>query len=431
MLDIKFIRANQDIIAATLKNKKSDVILSDLLDLDEQRRSLLSTIEELNKQKNDLARQTAQDTTNTELINQGKKLKLELEELESRYQEADQAFQALMLRVPNVPSDDTPIGPDESGNVVLREVGDKPSFDFKPKEHWQLGKELDLIDTETAGTVAGPRFAYLKGNLVLLEFALVQYVLSILTSSTNLATIIATAGLNVPATPFTPIIPPLFIKPDVFQKMARLEPRDERYHIPSDDLYLIGSAEHTLGPLHIDQILKEDTLPIRYVGLSTAFRREAGSYGKDTKGILRLHQFDKIEMESFTLPQQGLAEQDFFVAIQEHLMSSLGLAYRIVITCTGDMGDPDARHIDLETWMPGQDQYRETHSADYMTDYQARRLNTRVKRTGGNEYVHMNDATALAGRALIAIMENYQTAAGTIRIPEVLQPYMFGITEIK
>lgn len=214
--------------------------------------------------------------------------------------------------------------------------------------------------------------------------------------------------------------------------MARLEPKDERYYVQSDDLYLVGSAEHTLGPLHMDKVLKEEELPVRYIGYSTAFRREAGSYGKDMKGILRVHQFDKLEMESFSLPEDSVNEQNFFVAIQEYLMQELKVPYRVVQICTGDMGGPDARQIDIECWMPGQNRYRETHTSDLMTDYQARRLNTKVKRKNGTEFVHMNDATAIAvGRTIIAIMENYQTENGTVKIPKALQKYMFGIKEIK
>jgi seryl-tRNA synthetase len=216
------------------------------------------------------------------------------------------------------------------------------------------------------------------------------------------------------------------IRPEVFQRMARLEPKEERYYIPSDDIYLIGSAEHTLGPLHMDETIQEDRLPIRYLGFSTAFRREAGSYGKDTRGILRVHQFDKLEMESFVSPEEGFAEQDFFVAIQEYLVHSLGLPYQVVAICTGDMGNPDVRQFDIEMWIPSQGKYRETHTSDYMGDYQARRLATKMKRKDGKtEFVHMNDATAFAiGRTLIAIMENYQTADGKIMVPEVLQKYV-------
>ncbi len=433
MLDIKYIRQNPDIVREAILNKKSEVDLDQLLALDNSKRSLLTTLEQLNQSKNDIAKQISQSIGNQELIDQGKQIKLQLDEVDQRYRDIENQFDALLLKIPNIPTADTPIGPDESGNKVLRQVGDKPIFDFKPKEHWELGKDLDIIDNERAGQISGSRFAYIKGQLALLEFALVNYAFSILTNQEILEKIIRQNDLQVSAKPFIPVVPPVFIKPEIFQKMARLEPVDDRYHIITDDLYLIGSAEHTLGPLHMDETLKADALPVRYVGFSTAFRREAGAAGKDTRGILRLHQFDKVEIESFSMPEDGIAEQDFFVAIQEYLMQSLGLAYQIVITCTGDMGDPDARHLDLETWMPGQENYRETHSADYMSDYQARRLNTKVKTSSGkNEFVHMNDATVFAiGRTLIAIMENYQTKDGTIKIPEVLWPYMLGSKEIR
>lgn len=201
---------------------------------------------------------------------------------------------------------------------------------------------------------------------------------------------------------------------------------------PEDDLMLIGSAEHTLGPMHMDEIFEEKDLPIRYAGYSTAFRREAGSYGKDTKGILRVHQFDKLEAEVFSLPENSLQEQDFLVAIQEHILRALKLPYQVIAVCTGDMGFPDYRQIDINTWMPGQGKFRETHSADCISGFQPRRLNTRVKRSDGKvESVHMNDATVVAvGRALIAIMENYQEEDGSIVIPEVLQKWMFGKTKI-
>ncbi len=221
------------------------------------------------------------------------------------------------------------------------------------------------------------------------------------------------------------------IKPAVLNRMARLEPREDRYYLEKDDLFLVGSAEHTLGPMHMDEVIEESRLPIRYAGYSTAFRREAGSYGKDTKGILRMHQFDKMEVESFCVPEDSYKEQELMVAIQEYLLQQLELPYRVVLICTGDMGFPDHRQIDIETWMPGQNTYRETHSADLIGGFQPRRLNTRVKRASGElEPVHMNDATVFAiGRMLIAIMENYQTADGSIMIPAVLRPY-FGQDQI-
>jgi len=424
MLDIKFIRENVDVVKKAAIDKRVKIDIDELLSVDGTRRKLIADIEALNQEKNEAAKNRD--------IEKGKLIKENLVSFEVQFKEVDARYQELMYKVPNIPSEDTPIGVDDSENKVLRQVGEVQNFTFTPKEHWQLGEQLGVIDIETAAQVSGSRFAYLKGDLALMEFALIQFAMQIFTSRETLGSIINKLGLNVPATPFIPVIPPVMIKPEVFGRMGRLEPKEERYYIPSDDVYLVGSAEHTLGPLYMDKVLTEEELPLRFIGFSTAFRREAGSYGKDMKGILRVHQFDKLEMESFSLPEYSIEEQDLFVAIQEHIMSELGIPYQVVISCTGDMGDPDARHIDIESWMPGQGKYRETHSADLMTDYQARRLNIRVKRSSGkNEIVHMNDATAIAiGRTLIAIMENYQLEDGSIRVPEALKPYMFGLEKI-
>ena len=216
------------------------------------------------------------------------------------------------------------------------------------------------------------------------------------------------------------------------QKMGRLHPKDDRYCLEEDNQVLVGSAEHCLGPLHMDETIPEVQLPIRYIAFTAAFRREAGTYGKDTRGILRTHQFEKIEMESFCLPEDGEHEQDLFVGLQEYLLKELNLHYQVINICTGDMGSMDYRQIDMETWMPGQNKFRETHTSDWMTDYQARRLKTKYKKDDGETgFVHMNDATAFAlGRILIALMENNQNADGSINIPAVLQPYMGGQTVI-
>lgn len=390
---------------------------------------LMRELEELRSLKNDINDIIAKAATpeeREEIILKGKDIKEKIDALEPVYRLAREAYDSLMVQVPNVPSEDTPVGKDESENVVIRKVGEPKVFDFPPKEHWELGEALGVMDTERATKVSGTRFAYLKGDLALLQFALSQFVLSILTSEEKLRDIITKASLDVSSTPFVPVIPPVFIKPEPFEKMARINPKDERYYLPEDDLYLVGSAEHTLGSMHMDETFQESRLPIRYIGYSTAFRREAGSYGKDMKGILRLHQFDKLEMESFTTPEKSREEQDLFVAIQEYLVASLGIPYQVVQICTGDMGVPDARQIDIECFMPGQNKYRETHTSDLMTDFQARRLNTRVKRASGEtQFVHMNDATAFAiGRTLIAIMENYQQADGSIIIPKVLRPFV-------
>ncbi len=429
MLDIKFIRENPEIIKEAARKKGASVDVDVLLAVDERRRHVLQELEEKRAKQNALSKGGPKAPTELEGL---KKLKGEIKVLEEEIKLVEVEFKTLMLKIPNIPSEDTPVGQGESENKVLREVGKPTAFDFKPKEHWELGLDLDVIDIERASKVSGARFAYLKGDLGLMQFALIQFVLSIVTDESVLKKITKKAGLTVKPKPFIPVVPPVFIKPEAMQKMARLEPKEERYYVPSDDLYLIGSAEHTLGAMHMDEVLAEGDLPLRYIGYSTAFRREAGSYGKDMKGILRVHQFDKLEMESFSLPEDSIKEQNLFVAVQEYLMQSLGIPYRVMQICTGDMGGPDARQIDIESWMPGQGRYRETHTADLMTDFQARRLNIKVKRGGKAEFVHMNDATAIAiGRTIIAIMENYQTGKGTVKIPKVLRKYMFGVKEIK
>jgi seryl-tRNA synthetase len=424
MLDIKFIKENKEVVEAACKNKNRDINIDELLSLHEKKKELRTKLDELNQ-----ARNTAQQNRDIEL---GSKLKAESESLEAEFKEADKAFMALMLKVPNIPSPDTPIGKDDTENKIIRQWGEKPTFSFTPKEHFELGADLDILDIETATEVAGSRFGYLKGDLALLQFALLQFCLETLVNKETLQKIATDAGVTLDVNAFIPVIPPVFVKPAVQNRMARFLTPEEHYMFPEDDLMLVGSAEHALGPMHMDEIFDEKDLPIRYAGYSTAFRREAGSYGKDTKGILRVHQFDKLEAEVFSLPEHSLSEQEFLVAIQEFILRSLKLPYQVVAVCTGDMGFPDYRQIDIETWMPGQDKYRETHSADCIGGFQPRRLGTRVKRSDGRlESVHMNDATVVAvGRTLIAIMENYQQEDGSIIIPEALQKWMFGKTKI-
>lgn len=427
MLDIKFIRQNPDIVKKVIQDKNVDLDLDKLLAIDARRRELIESSESLKAEQNKKSKGPGFD------VEELKSLKEKFKVMEHELACVTEEFWQLMMGVPNIPSDDTPVGPNESGNKILRQWGKIPEFKFKPKEHWELGQDLDVIDMERAAKVSGARFAYRKGKIVLLEFALIQYTLSILTNEKILKKILKKANLHLSSRPFRPILPPVMIKPEVFQKMDRLEPREERYYISSDDMFLVGSAEHTMGAMYMDETLKEGELPVRYIGFSTAFRREAGSYGRDMKGLIRMHQFDKLEMESFTLPEDSQKEQDFIVAITEYMVQELKLPYQVLIMCTGDMGKQDARHIDIEIWMPGQNKYRETHTSDLMTDFQARRLNTRVKRHNGEtQYVHMNDATAFAlSRAVVAIMENYQTEKGTIKVPKVLQKYMDGVKEIK
>jgi seryl-tRNA synthetase len=359
-------------------------------------------------------------------IEEGKELKVELKEKEESLNVVENDFLGILYKVPNVMSDEVPVGKDASENKIIRSWGKLPKFDFTPKDHVELGKELGIIDQETAAKVTGARFNYLVGDAVLLQNALHQLVISVLTDSKILKEIVKDVKTGYPSKPFIPVTPPLMVKADVMKKMARHDPVEERYFFEKDNLMFVGSAEHSLGPMLMDETLNEKEFPIRYFAFTPAFRREAGSYGKDTRGILRQHQFDKIEMESFTTPENGQTEQDFFVAIQEYLMQKLEIPYQVVAICTGDMGAPDFRQIDIESWMPGQNKYRETHTSDFMSDFQSRRLGTKVRLDNGeNKFVYMNDATVFAmGRIIIAILENFQQEDGSVLIPKVLQKWM-------
>ncbi|RJO59941.1 serine--tRNA ligase [candidate division WS5 bacterium] len=427
MLDIKYIRENPDKIKENNKNRGVNVDLDRFLDLDKKRVELIQEVDALRAQKKQpKGKPTPEDLKKLkEIKEKEEKLAKELSEIEREYRD-------IYLEIPNLTHSDVPIGKDENENVSLRKVGEIPKMDFKPKDHLELGESLDLIDMQHAAKITGARFFYLKNELVLLEYALLQLVFQTLTNEDTLKEIAKKAGLTVSTKSFTPILPPDMIKPKYLEAMGRLEPKEDKFYTEKDELYLVGSAEHTIGAMHADEILDEKDLPLRYIGFSTAFRREAGSYGKDTRGIIRVHQFDKSEIVSFTTPETGEAEQDFIIAIQEYLMQQIGLPYQAVAICTGDMGDPDYRQVDLEAWIPTQNKYRETHTSDYNTDYQARRLNIKVKRSDGKtEFVHMNDATAFAGRPMVAILENYQQKDGSVKIPEVLQKYMGGLKVIK
>ncbi len=437
MIDIKFIRENTKELRKALKDRGVDFDLERFLEVDEKRRSKIKEVDDLRSRHNEFSDEAAKlkGGEKDKKIEDSKKLKANLSNLEAELRSLEEEFTRLMYKVPNVPSEDVPIGKDESENKVLKEWGKIPKFSFDSKDHVEIGEKLGIIDIERAAKVSGARFGYLKGEAALLEFALIQFTFQTLTSREVVKKIADSIEKDYPATPFIPVVPPVMIRPEVFKKMARLseEDKEERYYLEKDDLYLVGSAEHTMGSMYMDEIFEEERLPQRYLGFSTSFRREAGSYGKDTRGMLRVHQFDKIEMESFTLPEYGRKEHEFFIAVQEYLMQKLKIPYRVVMLCTGDMGKPNVRQVDIEAWMPGQGKYRETHTADFMGDFQARRLMTRVRRRGGNlEFVHMNDATTFAiGRTLIAILENYQEEDGSVVIPKVLQPYLHGIDRIK
>ncbi len=429
MLDINFIKENKELVKKAVIDKQlgESVDIEKLLDQYQTYADLLKKVENHRALRNQLSENISKVSADerTKLIAEASQVKEEIKSSEKDLEDAEVLLNVLLKQVPNVVDSEVPVGKDESENVILRQVGTPKKFDFEVKDHVDLGKYLDIIDTEKAVEVSGSRFYYLKNEAALLEYAIVNFVFDTLRNPEILKTL--AAKTNNPSTKaFVPVIPPLFIKAPVMDRMARLHPIDERYYFEKDDLVLIGSAEHTLGPLHMDETLSLSQLPIRYIGFSPAFRREAGSYGKDTKGIIRVHIFDKLEMESFTTAENGLVEQDLIVAIQEYMIQQLGIPYQVVAICTGDMGKPDYRQMDMECWMPSQNKYRETHTSDYMTDYQSRRLSTAyVDSTGKKRFVHMNDATAFAvGRILVAIIENYQQKDGTVVVPEALRKYV-------
>lgn len=430
MLDIRFIRDNAAAVEINAHNKGYDIDISSLIKLDDERRDLQTQVDDLREKRNEIAASSKGARPTPEQIAEGKAIKDQLLVIEPQLKTVNDSYLELLKKVPNMAASDVPVGLTEDENVVTKTIGEPTKFDFKPKNHAEIAAGRGWLDKERAAKVTGSRFAYVKGDLVKLQMAIVQFVMNALSDEEVVGKIAKEAGLTVSSRAFTPILPPLMLRTEMYDAMDRLEPRDDRYKIEGDDLWLQGSAEHVLGSMHSGEIFEETELPLRYLGYATSFRREAGTYGKDMEGILRMHQFDKLEMESFTTVDDGPDEHLLFVAVQEYLLTQLQLPYRVIQKCTFDIGKPNSRGVDMEAWLPGQDKYRETHTADYMTDYQSRRLNTRVRRTSGDlELVHTNDATAFAiGRIMIAIIENNQTEDGKVDIPTVLQPYLAGKT---
>lgn len=427
MLDIRFIREHPDAVQENARLKGYEVNIDELLRLDSSRRELQQTTDKLREERNEIAAQMKGGKPADELVARGRQLKEELVDKEAALKEADVSFIDALKRIPNMALASVPVGLTENENVVIRTVGEKPTFSFPLKNHWQIAEAKDWIDKERAAKIAGARFAYVKGDLVRLEFALWQFGMDVLGNESILKDIAAAHNLEVSTTPFVPVLPPAVARTEVFQATGRLNKEEQTYKIEDEDLWLNASAEHTLAPMYMNETLDEAQLPVRMVGYTTAFRREAGTYGKDAEGIFRLHQFNKLEMESFTTAEASLDEHLFMVAIQEYLMQQLGLPYQVLEKCTADIGRPNAKGVDIEVWLPSQNTYRETHTADYITDYQTRAMKTRVRRKNGEtELAHTNDATVFSQRPLIGIIENFQTAEGNVIVPEVLRAYMGG-----
>ncbi|MEI6479252.1 MAG: serine--tRNA ligase [bacterium] len=411
MIDITFIRENSEKVKKGMESKRQDPkIIDKFLRLDEEWRAKTSAYDQMKAEQNTLSKEMSAGQSEN-LLSKAQFLKKRLSEIESEQDDLKKSREDLLSRIPNIPFDDVPAGRNEEENKVLREVGKKPEFDFTPKDYLTIGEKLGLIDVKRASEVSGSRFGYILRDAALLEFALIQLAFDTLTKKG-----------------FIPAVPPVMIKPKVYEGMGRLaaDQKEERYYFEKDDVYLVGSSEHTMGPIHMNDVFEEENLPRRYVAFSTCFRREAGSYGKDTKGILRVHQFDKVEMFSFAHPDKSEEEHKFLLSCQEELMQKLEIPYRVVEICTGDMGWTDARQFDVETWFPGQGSYRETNSCSNTTDFQSRGMNIKYKTKDGKKaLVHMLNATGFAiGRVLIGIIENNQTKEGNIRVPKILQAYV-------
>ncbi len=414
MLDINLIRTNSDKVKEGVQRKKIDPKLVDkFLRLDDEWRIKTKAIDELLAEQNAVSREMSKNQSQ-DLLSKAQLLKQRIGDIEAERDSLSVKRDDLLNKLPNLPFDNVPVGKDETENKVLKKVGEKNNFKFKPQDYLTLGEKLKIINVKKATEIAGSRFGYIMGDAALLEFALVQLAFDILGKEG-----------------FLPVVPPVMITPEVYKEMGRLaaEQKEDKYFLPKDELYLVGSAEHTVGPLGRGEVFEESSLPRRYAGFSTCFRREAGSYGKDTKGILRVHQFDKVEMYSFAKPEDSEKEHRFLLGMQEKLVSALKLPYRIVEICTGDMGWTDARQFDVETWLPGQGEngeYRETHSCSNTTDFQTRGINAKYEtKEGKKEFLHALNATAFAiGRMLIAIIENYQTEKGEIEVPEALRDYL-------
>jgi seryl-tRNA synthetase len=422
MLDINFIRENSQKVKEACKNKNVNIDVDKVLDLDKRKRELITEIEKLKAEQNKISRQSVKtgfpqddnddtDFDNQSLIGQAKEIKGKIKEMEPELEKIDVELRNMLLMLPNIPFEDVPVGKDDSQNVVLRKVGRPATQIFHaPKDYMQLGTELNLIDTERAGKVAGSRFGYIKGKLAILEFAIIKLVMDTVTKEG-----------------FIPMIPPVMLKDQMARGTGYFEATDENeaYHLAEDKMYLVGTSEQSLVAMHADEVLNEKDLPLRYAGFSTCFRREAGSYGKDTKGILRVHQFDKLEMVIFSKPEQSKQEHKLLLSIEEKLMKALKLPYQVINICTGDLGRPAAAKYDIECWLPSEKRYRETHSTSNCTDFQARRLNIKFKDKDNKiKFAHTLNGTAFAiGRILIMIMENYQKKDGSIKVPKVLQKY--------
>lgn len=422
MLDIKWIRENPEAFNQAMKARGASFDAASLISLDESRRSRIAEVQELQNARNALSKRIgmarAKGEDVSELMGEANQIADHLPLLEQGEKEISGQLDQILATVPNIPFEDVPVGPDETANVEVHRSGQKPTFDFTPKEHYELGEALGLMDFEVAAKMSGARFVVLKGDLARLERAIAQFMLD--THRTEFG--------------YEEVSPPYLVRDNAAYGVGQLPKFAEDLFQTTNGYWLISTAEVPLSNLVADEIVSRETLPRRYMAFTPCFRSEAGSAGKDTKGMLRQHQFHKVELVGITTPEESSQEHERMLKAAQTILEKLELHYRTVVLCTGDMGSQSKKTYDNEVWLPGQDAYREISSTSNCGDYQARRMNARMRDPEGDKktrFVHTLNGSGLAvGRTLIAIMENYQEKEGSIRIPNVLQPYMSGQTHI-
>lgn len=411
MIDIKYLRENPDAVRASQKGRGEDASIVDkVLVIDELRRAAIEKFETLRAEQNLLSKSvgSAKGDEKAALLENAKELATKVKDADLKRAEVEEESKRLIMQLSNLLDPDAPIGT-EADFVVIEHVGTPRSFDFQPKDHVELGKLLGAIDTERGAKVAGSRSYYLTGVGAMLEFALVNYAIS---SALK-------AG-------FTPVIPPVLVNPAAMEGTGFLGQAAENvYHLEKDDVYLVGTSEVPLAAMHMDEVLPADKLPIRYAGYSSCFRREAGTYGKDTRGIIRVHQFDKVEMFSFCHPDQAKEEHKRLLQWEKDFLNAMEIPYRVIDVASGDLGASANRKFDIEAWIPTQEAYREVTSTSNCTEFQARRLNIRFKDADGTKAVATLNGTLVAiPRMIVAILENHQNADGSVNVPAALQPFL-------
>lgn len=415
MIDVRLLREDLDAVRRAYDRRGGITDLDRVVELDERHRTLLREVEDLRAEQNRASKAIGQASPDDRpaAIATAKELSERLKGLEPELDKAESDLQQLLSYLPNLPHESVPNGLSEDDNVVEREVGPKREFDFEPKDHVALGEALGLFDGERGAKTSGSRFVYVTGNGVLLEFALVRFAFDVLAQ-----------------TSFVPVVPPVLVREQAMYGTGFLPAEEhEFYRDERDDLYLVGTSEVPIASMHADEVLAENELPLRYAGFSSCFRREAGTYGKDTKGLVRVHQFDKVEQFSFTHPDRSWDEYEVIRANQEKILQALEIPYQVLVMCAGDLGGSAAKKVDHEAWLPGARRYMEVTSATNATDYQSRRLNVRFKGEGRGLVHTLNGTACAVGRMMVALLENHQRADGSVGIPEALVPYT-GFSEL-